>query len=152
MDDLNKLRDKAYKVARLKGFYTEDWEREFDKLHSDLLSELVELRNAKKFHKFAQRSVTQNKVSFEFSETVKDTVQDELADIIIRILSFCGYWTNINIQWHVEQKIKFNLTRPYLHKETGIRELNSCSNCGHLENMVLCLKHRKKVLLNNVCV
>ena len=38
----------------------------------------------------------------------------ELADVIIRILDFCGY-TKINIDAAITAKIKYNKTRPYRH-------------------------------------
>lgn len=55
--------------------------------------------------------------SFErslFKTHIKDTVEDEIADSLIRILDLCGYY-NIDIDWHVEQKMKYNATREARH-------------------------------------
>lgn len=49
-----------------------------------------------------------------FEVNIKDTVEDEIADSLIRILDLCGYY-NIDIDWHVEQKMKYNATREARH-------------------------------------
>jgi NTP pyrophosphatase (non-canonical NTP hydrolase) len=53
-----------------------------------------------------------DKLSFE--EVVKDTVGDELADVIIRVLDLCGY-LEIDIEKHVELKMKYNELREHKH-------------------------------------
>lgn len=50
----------------------------------------------------------------EKKEGVKDTLEDEMADSIIRALDMCGY-LNIDIQAHVEAKMRYNSTRGYKH-------------------------------------
>lgn len=49
-----------------------------------------------------------------FEHYVKDTVEDELADALIRILATCGY-KDIDINWHVQQKMLYNDTREAKH-------------------------------------
>jgi NTP pyrophosphatase (non-canonical NTP hydrolase) len=49
-----------------------------------------------------------------FPEKIKNTVEDELADVIIRVLDLCGY-LDINIQAHVDLKMKYNRRREYKH-------------------------------------
>jgi NTP pyrophosphatase (non-canonical NTP hydrolase) len=49
-----------------------------------------------------------------FQECVKDTQEDEMADIIIRCLDFCGS-NNIDIDFHIKAKMKYNSLRPYKH-------------------------------------
>ena len=53
-----------------------------------------------------------NKTPFE--KYVKDTLEDEIADLFIRALDFCGK-LNIDIDWHIEQKSIYNATRPRRH-------------------------------------
>jgi len=48
--------------------------------------------------------------------SVKNSFEDEMADIIIRVMDLCGAM-NINIDWHIEQKMKYNLLRPYKHNK-----------------------------------
>ena len=52
------------------------------------------------------------KQSFEYY--VKDTVEDELADAVIRILDLCGA-KGIDIEKHIELKMKYNETRERMH-------------------------------------
>ena len=49
-----------------------------------------------------------------FESFIKDGVQDEIADTIIRLLDLCGYM-NIDIDKHIELKMKYNESRPYKH-------------------------------------
>jgi NTP pyrophosphatase (non-canonical NTP hydrolase) len=49
-----------------------------------------------------------------FQSIIKDTVEDELADVIIRVLDLCGN-LNIDIEKHVELKMKYNKKREYKH-------------------------------------
>lgn len=49
-----------------------------------------------------------------FQNHVKDTVEDELADAIIRILDYCGLM-GIDIQSHVHAKLRYNATRGHRH-------------------------------------
>jgi len=50
--------------------------------------------------------------TFEFY--VKDTLEDEIADSIIRLLDFC-YQHDINIDEHIKLKMLYNETRDYKH-------------------------------------
>lgn len=49
-----------------------------------------------------------------FKTYIKNSFEDELADIIIRTLDICGY-LNIDIERSVLAKIKYNKTRDKLH-------------------------------------
>lgn len=49
-----------------------------------------------------------------FEAYVKDSFEDEMADAIIRMFDLCG-GLNIDIDWHIEQKLKYNSTREYKH-------------------------------------
>lgn len=49
-----------------------------------------------------------------FSKNVKDTQEDEIADTIIRCLDKCGEY-DIDIEFHITQKLRFNALRPYKH-------------------------------------
>lgn len=50
----------------------------------------------------------------EFKTYVKDTFEDEVADILIRTLDLAG-WLGIDIEAHVQAKLKYNATRPNKH-------------------------------------
>jgi len=50
----------------------------------------------------------------EFESHIKDTFEDEIADTIIRLLDLCGY-KNIDIEKHIELKLRYNETREHMH-------------------------------------
>lgn len=45
---------------------------------------------------------------------IKDSFEDEIADAMIRLLDLCGY-LNINIEKHIELKLKYNEMRAHKH-------------------------------------
>lgn len=49
-----------------------------------------------------------------FVDHIKDTFEDELADTVIRIADMCGY-LGIDLEKHIELKMKYNATREYKH-------------------------------------
>lgn len=49
-----------------------------------------------------------------FKIHIKDTLPDELADIVIRVFDLAG-WLDINLQRHIELKMKYNSTREAKH-------------------------------------
>jgi len=50
----------------------------------------------------------------DFKEQVKDTFEDEIADVFIRLGDLVGY-LNIDIEKHIKMKMQYNATRPKLH-------------------------------------
>lgn len=55
-----------------------------------------------------------DKFPYLFEVNVKDTLEDEIADSIIRLLDLAG-GLGIDIGWHVEQKLRYNATRTSKH-------------------------------------
>lgn len=52
--------------------------------------------------------------NIRFKSTIKDSVEDEIADAAIRIMDLCGY-LGIDLEWHIEKKAEYNNNRPYKH-------------------------------------
>lgn len=52
--------------------------------------------------------------AFAFKNHVKDSFGDELADAVIRIMDLCAA-LEIDLQGHVEAKMRYNKTRPHKH-------------------------------------
>lgn len=50
----------------------------------------------------------------EFENEIKDTEEDEIADTMIRLLDYAGF-KGIDLDFHIEAKLKYNRTRPYKH-------------------------------------
>lgn len=122
MKNLNELRDKIHSNAVEKGF----WEHERN-IGEGLMLIVTELAEALEIHrkigkiklvdevtKKAMQEMKDDVFKGHFAVVVKDSFQDEMADSIIRILDLCG-GLDIDIDWHVESKMRYNSTRPKLH-------------------------------------
>lgn len=100
--NLNELRDKAYKIACDHGFH----DKELSKEHflCLVISELMEAVEADRKLKYANRKVFEEIIklpyrdyaskdiiwSSHFESYIKDTIEDDLADAVIRLLDLAG--------------------------------------------------------------
>ena len=115
---LNKLSKEIHDNAVAKGFY--DKPKEVGTLLMLAVSELSEAleadRKSRKAPEGARHLLEYQGRMFEelFEEGVKDTFEDEMADTIIRVLDMCGY-LGIDIESHVEAKMRYNSTREAKH-------------------------------------
>lgn len=124
---LNDLVKEVHKTAKDKGFWDEP--RETGTLLMLCVSELSEAMEADrkdryaKLERFEKKQIYRNPDSditkerafiADFEECIKDTFEDELADTIIRILDLCGD-RNIDIEKHIELKMKYNRSREKMH-------------------------------------
>jgi hypothetical protein len=97
--DLNPIAQKAHESAKSKGFYEET--PNVGQLFMLIISELSEALEADRKgrtynHSLHGYPLTLTSVSdWDFKELVKDTVEDEIADAVIRILDFCGYYGQV---------------------------------------------------------
>lgn len=109
-----------------KGFY-EDLEvgekKNIGLLLMLLVSEAGEALEAYRKGKFADIPSLAKAVSDEhdaealsvvFENTVKDTFEDELADVAIRLFDLCGHY-EVDLENHVLAKLEYNSTRPHKH-------------------------------------
>ena len=133
MTNLNELSSKIYNANKEKGFYDEP--REIGTVLMLVVSELSEaleadrkdkrsylngfeamLKNAKlSINNFDVKDIYNcGWVKDRFEETIKDTFEDEIADAMIRLLDLCGH-LNIDIEKHIDLKLRYNETRPYKH-------------------------------------
>ena len=98
--DLNKLRDRAYLIAKSHGFHEKEQSNETYLML--IITEIAEAVNAdrKGHHADIETfedwiacdhiSAHSNRYITAFDKTVKDSVEDELADVAIRLLDFAG--------------------------------------------------------------
>lgn len=120
MNNLNELAKQYHERAKAKGFWDEP--RETGTLLMLIVSELSEALEADRKNKYTNKN-TLVKLLYEndptqfvpiFQNDVKDTFEDEIADVFIRLLDFTGQ-REIDIESHIELKMRFNQTREYKH-------------------------------------
>ncbi len=114
----------AHKNAKDKGFWDEQHPNIGEKLML-IVTELAEAmealrgRNRPSYADIAEyRDNIEGKgIPFDrelFQVSCKDSLEDELADTLIRTFDLCGY-LNIDIEFHINQKMRYNATREKLH-------------------------------------
>lgn len=128
MKSLNQLRDEIHANAKEKGFF--DNPREVGTLLMLVVTEVAEALEADRTGDFCDFSkyekckkemdvgirTSEEIEKYAFEKYIKNTFEDELADVIIRTLSICGY-LGIDIERNVLAKIKYNKTREKMHSK-----------------------------------
>lgn len=119
---MNELRDKIFQNAKSKGFW--DNERNMGEALMLIVTELAEalevhrasgqLKEFTEGQKLSLEKMNDEEFPETFSIMVKDSFNDEMADVLIRVLDLCGGY-NIDIDWHVKMKMRYNATRERLH-------------------------------------
>ena len=117
---IKELQDNAYKNACEKGFH--DKETNLGESLMLVVSELGEALEADRYDHYAGKhpielfnSMKVDKDQVELFELfIKDTVEDELADAVIRIADLCGA-LDIDLEAHIKLKMAYNSTRRALH-------------------------------------
>ena len=66
------------------------------------------------YFKYTSDKTEEEKFKTAFEKYVKDSFQDEICDTVIRLLDLCG-GLDIDIHWHIKQKLKFNKLRSAMH-------------------------------------
>jgi len=125
---MEKLIKSAHGVAKQKGFWDE--ERNVPEMLMLVVSELSEaleaLRKnhycdqfqAKELYKYVENDRINGEMvaawKRKFESNVKSSFEDELADVAIRLFDMCG-GLKIDLEKHIEMKMKYNSLRPYKH-------------------------------------
>lgn len=124
--ELNKLSQEIYKANKKKGFWPENpQERNKGELLMLVTSELAEALEADRDANYANKadiSLLDNLYGEEdksdwkdfFESNMKSKFEDEIADSIIRLLDMCG-GLGIDIDWHIENKLRYNAMRGHKH-------------------------------------
>lgn len=122
---LNEASNQIFQNNKAKGFWDKD--RNVGEMLMLVTSELGEAMEAHRKGKFSNTknldrlindgySWDDSPITFSsyFTEDVKDTFEDEIADSIIRLLDLSA-GLGIDIEKHINAKVKFNISRPKLH-------------------------------------
>ena len=115
---LENFQKQVHELAKKNGF----WERPNVAEKSMLIvSEMSEFLEADRSDKVCVSDINKafNERDIEvfknyFQTYIKDTAEDELADVLIRLLDLAEY-LGVDLAKHARMKHRFNSTRPYRH-------------------------------------
>lgn len=123
---INKLAKEIHENNKLKGFY--EGEKNIGEMlcliHSEV-SEALECDRKDKYlgaeyfqifktKDFVFDCFKKDENSKHFEAYFKDTFEDELADIMIRVMDLAAF-KGIDLEWHIKAKMKYNSMREYKH-------------------------------------
>ena len=121
MKTIAELSKEIHENARSKGFW--DKERNLGEMLMLIVSEVSEAMEADRKNHFSDwedklppigENLEDKNFVKAFMMMVKNTFEDELADVCIRIFDL-AYSRGIDLQWHIEQKMKYNSMREHMH-------------------------------------
>jgi NTP pyrophosphatase (non-canonical NTP hydrolase) len=117
---INELAKEIHENNKAKGFY-DDPDKNVGEMLCLIHSEVSEALEADRKGKFATGDVffvnawnvgADFKTSFE--KHVKDSFEDELADIMIRVMDLAAY-KGVDLDEHIKAKVRYNKLREYKH-------------------------------------
>lgn len=119
---LNKLACAIYERNVEKGFYEK--EKNIGEMLCLIHSEVSEALEADRNRSYATLTEPQRNVLMgwngsddfvkDYKDKVKGTFEEEMADIVIRLLDMCAF-KGIDIEFHVKAKMRYNMLREKYH-------------------------------------
>lgn len=148
--NFNELRDKAYKSACEHGFHDERYSDEHCKMQ--IICEVAEMVEAHREGNFADveafkkiDTVNDNDFKDKFNRFIKDTMEDEMADVVIHLLSYSGL-KGYEIDSHIQYMLGlFKSLGGYMKLEGDLSEFgfritkeltDIDSNSKHVDNRI----------------
>ena len=119
--NINDICKRQHELMKAKGFF--DNPRELGTLLMLIVSELGEALEADRTGRLSDIEAFESTLNDDVNELqkieafkmyVKDTFEDEIADVFLRLFDLCGYM-GINIDKNIKYKMWYNATRPNLH-------------------------------------
>jgi NTP pyrophosphatase (non-canonical NTP hydrolase) len=116
---INKLAQQVHENAKSKGFFDEP--KNIGEMLCLIHSEVSEALEADRKSHYCPVNIEGvygwvNDEDFipHFKETVKNTFEDELADIVIRVMDLAAF-KGIDLESHIKAKMRYNATREHKH-------------------------------------
>ena len=119
---INELAKQVHQNAKDKGFF--DKEKNIGEMLCLIHSEVSEALEADRKDMYADLPENTldvlvdffNKETFqsEYEDLVKGTFEEEMADIVIRVMDLCAF-KGINLEKHIKAKMRYNSLREYKH-------------------------------------
>ena len=119
---INELAKQVHENAKAKGFF--DKEKNIGEMLCLIHSEVSEALEADRKDMYADLPENTldvlvdffNKETFqsEYEDLVKGTFEEEMADIVIRVMDLCAF-KGINLEKHIKAKMRYNSLREYKH-------------------------------------
>lgn len=125
---INKTAELIHANARSNGFF--DTEKNIGEMLCLIHSEVSEALEADRNNHYASAMVncdeeyvdemqtTNDKMYFhqEFSACIKNTFEDELADVMIRVMDLASF-KGIDLEYHIKMKMAYNSLREHKHSK-----------------------------------
>jgi len=108
---------RAQKLALMTTEISEAIEAERNNKHADLRyfeERMMQIEKSYNGIVFVSQAQKDEDFKHVFKNSIKDSVEDELADAMIRIMDYAARY-NIDLEKHIELKMKFNSLRAYKH-------------------------------------
>lgn len=119
---LNQLSEQLHEFQIEAGFTDSNIVQRLMLVHSEISEAFEAYRKSDSQLQKSEEVIERDKLILEnyhdnewkefFERVFKDTMEDEIADAIIRLLAICAE-NNIDIEWHVQQKMHYNELRGF---------------------------------------
>lgn len=117
--DINEISKQIHENAKEKGFW--DKERNLGEMLMLIVSEVSEAMEADRKDNYFQGDInsvnkSEGHAHFQvvFTNYIKGTFENELADICIRVFDL-AYSRGIDLEAHIKAKMRYNSTREHMH-------------------------------------
>lgn len=122
MKSINELSQDVYENAKLKGWYDNGAANNIGERIALIHSELSEALEADRKNKYADlpkfeellKIEGEQHFEFVFRHTLKDTFEDEIADVVIRCFDMSAH-LGFDLEKHIEAKMRYNTLREQKH-------------------------------------